>query len=308
MSTLTFSVIIPTYKRLDRLKNCLMSVINQTYPKDQYEILVVEDGSHSGADELVNKLAQENPDLTIKYFWRENAGPAAARNIGIKNATGEICAFTDDDCTVPNDWLARLADGFERHPQVVGVGGRMEPLENLAKTNPFAAYELYLTHKVFNLSPEREEFIAGIDSPIGAANNIAYRTKVLHEVGGFDESFKPYIPGEERNLKERICQLGYNKILYIPNKVTHHRDYDWKDFISYSYTAGIGHKIYIEQHGGKVNTFGLVRHLIVHTFLLPLKLIIRPNIITLLRYLNMVFATWAQIIPEKISEKTGVRI
>jgi GT2 family glycosyltransferase len=293
------SVIIPTYKRIDKLQDCLDSMLQQTFPKDDYEILVVEDGSHSGAEDLVKKLQKDFPN--IHYFWRTNAGPAAARNVAIKSAQGEVCAFTDDDCTVPPDWLEKLWDGFQKHPEVTGVGGRMEPPEDLVKKNGYARFELYLTRVVFNLPPERQEFIAGKDSPIGATNNIAYKTSALRAVGGFDEKFLPHISGEERDLKERLCAAGYDKLLYIPTKVTHHRTYDGKSFFRQSYERGLGTKSYAREHGLKTNYFGLIRSLIFGFLALPYRLLTQPDReLTLLKFLNQFFAVFAQTFPVEL--------
>ena len=291
------SVIIPTYKRIDKLQDCLASIMAQTFPKEDYEILVVEDGSQSGAKDLVKDLQEKFPK--IKYFWRENAGPAAARNVAIKVAAGEVCAFTDDDCTVPPDWLEKLWDGFQRYPEVTGVGGRMEPLEEMVRKNPFARFELYITRVVFDLPTEREEFIAGRDSPIGATNNIAYKTVALRAVGGFDEKFLPHIRGEERDLKERLCEAGYNKLLYIPTKVTHHRTYNWKGFVKQSYTAGVGTKVYAREHGLGINRFRLLGSLVYGLLALPIRLLLQPDrFLTLLKFLNQFCVTLAQVLPE----------
>lgn len=300
------SVIIPTYKRIDKLQDCLDSMLKQTFLKEDYEILVVEDGSNSGAKDLVLGLQKEFPNT--HYFWRTNAGPAAARNVAIKNAKGEVCTFTDDDCTVPHDWLEKLWDGFQRHPEVTGVGGRMEPSEDMVETNPFARFEFYLTNVVFNLPPEREEFVSGRDSPIGATNNIAYKTKALRAVNGFDERFKPHIPGEERDLKERLCDAGFDKILYIPTKVTHHRTYNWKSFVAQSYTAGIGTKNYARENNIKINYFGLLRSLAFGLLALPIRLLLKPDrLLTFLKFLDQFYATLAQIVPEAIAVKLGLR-
>ena len=300
------SVIIPTYKRIDKLRDCLVSIIAQTFSKEDYEILVVEDGSQSGAKDLVKSLQEKFSK--IKYFWRENAGPAAARNVAIKVAAGEVCAFTDDDCTVPSDWLEKLWDGFQRHSELTGVGGRMEPSEEMVRKNPFARFELYLTRVVFNLPPDRKEFIAGKDSPIGATNNIAYKTAALRAVGGFDERFEPHIPGEERDLKERLCEAGYNKILYVSTKVTHHRTYDWKNFVAQSYTAGIGTKNYARENNIELNYFGLLRSVIFGFFALPFRLLLKPDRpLTFLKFIDQFYATLAQVVPEAVAVKLGIR-
>jgi glycosyltransferase involved in cell wall biosynthesis len=142
------SVIIPTHNRKDLLRRCLAAATSQDYP--DYEVIVVDDGSTDGTGAMVRR---EFPQ--VRYIRQErNRGPAAARNRGIKVATGEIIAFTDDDCLLPLDFLSRLADGYRRYPEVAGVGGYLEAPDDLLRTNPFARYEAYVTHQVDRAGPE----------------------------------------------------------------------------------------------------------------------------------------------------------
>ncbi|OGY27923.1 MAG: hypothetical protein A2802_02615 [Candidatus Woykebacteria bacterium RIFCSPHIGHO2_01_FULL_43_29] len=226
------SVIIPTYKRKDKLRQTLESVLNQSI-KD-YEVIVVEDGSNDGTKEMVTELRDTHKNLS--YFYQTNKGPAAARNQGISKAKGEIIAFTDDDCVVPRDWLERLLAGFKKHPEVVGVGGKLEASEDELKKNVYARYEKYMSLKAYGTG--EKEVIGGFDCPAGGTNNLAYKKKVLVEVGGFDETF-PVAAGEDADIKKRITDKGY-KILYLPLKVEHHQDYYFGGFLKQSYNRGIG--------------------------------------------------------------------
>ena len=86
------SVIIPTYNRADYLKLALKSVMEQTYKK--IEVIVTDDGSTDNTAEVVTSFN----DTRIKYFYQKNTGlPAAARNLGLREASGEYIAFLDDD-------------------------------------------------------------------------------------------------------------------------------------------------------------------------------------------------------------------
>jgi len=214
------SVIIPTHNRKDLLRRCLAAATSQDYP--DYEVIVVDDGSTDGTGAMVRR---EFPQ--VRYIRQErNRGPAAARNRGIKVATGEIIAFTDDDCLLPLDFLSRLADGYRRYPEVAGVGGYLEAPDDLLRTNPFARYEAYVTHQVYRAGPE--ECLGGFECPAGGTNSMSYRKVVLLEVGGFDETF-PYAAGEDADLKWRVVQRGY-RLLYVPAKVVHLQPYALRPF------------------------------------------------------------------------------
>ncbi len=91
------SVIIPVYNSEKYIRKCLDSVILQTY--EVYEILCINDGSTDNSLKILQEYAQK--DSRIKIFNQENKGPAAARNCGLQNATGDYISFVDAD-----DWIS----------------------------------------------------------------------------------------------------------------------------------------------------------------------------------------------------------
>ena len=95
------SVVIPTYNSSQFIVETLESVFAQTY-KD-YEIIVVDDGSTDNTKEVLQPYTSR-----IKYIYKENGGPASARNVGIKSAQGEYIAFLDSD----DRWLP---EKLEKH-------------------------------------------------------------------------------------------------------------------------------------------------------------------------------------------------
>lgn len=94
-----FSVVIPTYNRAERLRDTLLSVLQQHF-KD-FEIVVIDDGSVDDSQAVCDSLCDDR----IKYTWQENAGPAAARNNGVSIARGQYIAYLDSDDRWHRDYL-----------------------------------------------------------------------------------------------------------------------------------------------------------------------------------------------------------
>ena len=88
------SVIIPTFNRADWIKYAIDSVLNQTY--SNFELIIVDDGSTDNTRDVIAQYGD-----SIRYFFQENKGPAAARNLGIINARGSYICFLDSD----DQWL-----------------------------------------------------------------------------------------------------------------------------------------------------------------------------------------------------------
>ncbi len=233
---MTFSVIIPTYNRKELLKQCLSSLFAQTFPKNEYEVIVVDDGSTDGTVEFLKSQSA---------LWRtqNHKGPAAARNFGVKQAQREIIAFADDDCVPPADWLEKLYDGFKRHPEVAVVSGYQEAQEEILQKNLVAQYERFQTRELYG--GKDKEIVGGFETPGGVTNNMAVKRQVFDKVGLFDENF-PVPGGEDADLKKRIADAGF-KFLYIPLKVEHHQEYSLRGFLRQQKTRGIGARFFREK-------------------------------------------------------------
>lgn len=228
------SVAIPTFNRKEKLKCALEPLFNQTYPKNKYEIIVVDDGSTDGINDLLKHFQKKFSNLI--YLKQNHRGPAAARNLGIKKSTGEIIFFTDDDCIVPRNWIEKFVRVYQKYPGVAGVGGYLEADEYTLKTNIFARYESYIARIAYRT--DRGEYLGGFECPAGGTANISYRKNILEEVGGFDETY-PVAAGEDADLKLRICLKGY-KLAYVPVKVTHIQDYGMQRFVKQNIVRGAG--------------------------------------------------------------------
>src|SRR5690349_1600870 len=114
-----FSIIIPTYNRPQPLRHCLIALARLDYPRGQFEVIVVDDGSHESLAALVTDF---DDCLDVRLLREEHAGPGIARNAGAAQARGEFLVFTDDDCAPFPDWLKALENRVAREPDCL-VGG-----------------------------------------------------------------------------------------------------------------------------------------------------------------------------------------
>lgn len=237
-----FSIVIPTHNRVRLLLDCLEALLQQTLPA--HEIIVVDDGS---TDNTATMVQAKFP--MVIYLHQSNTGPAAARNRGLAIAAAEFVAFTDDDCAPPANWLARLADGFRRHPVVIGVGGALLATPAMRHINLLARYEAFMARTIHGAADH--EVIGGFECPAGGTNNIAYRAAALRSIGGFDEAF-PYPAGEDADLKWRLSHTGA-RFLYTPVVVTHQQVYTWVGFRRQHFIRGQGQFIFERKWGQAPN-------------------------------------------------------
>ncbi len=159
------SVVIPTYKRIELLQKCLHCLEKQTFPKGDFEVLVISDGPDDKTKLLLAKQFS-----WMKYDHTcEKKGPAAARNLGWLKAQGKLIAFTDDDCLPEAEWLERLWKSYQGEDEVAFSGRVIVPLSK----NP-TDFEL----NTANLASA--EFITA---------NCACTKQALIQTGGFDERF-----------------------------------------------------------------------------------------------------------------------
>jgi glycosyltransferase involved in cell wall biosynthesis len=201
-----FSIIVPTYNRPAKLAVCLEALCRLDYPRDGFEVIVVDDGSNTLLQPVMASFFDQ---LDVTLLTQTNAGPAAARNTGAKRATGEFLAFIDDDCTPLPDWLQKLANRFAEIPDHA-VGGRTlnALFENLYST---ASQNLINTsYAYYNHIPSQASFFA--------SNNLTVPAAHFHSIGGFDITFKT---SEDRDFCDRWRYHGF-QMTYAPEILIYH--------------------------------------------------------------------------------------
>lgn len=220
-----FSVVIPTYNNWAVLMECLRSLGSQLVDKTIFETIVVNDGGKKDVSESLNLLSHQ---LSIQYFSQDHRGPAAARNLGISKARGNIVLFLDDDSLPAKDWLRATIEAWKRFPDFDGIGGCTLSLPRdrlLCRVNT----------DIFNWYVRK--YSCGDYCTFLSTHNAGYKKDILAKVGLFDERFKG-ASGEDRDLNIKILKAGGKLRLDEKILVYHDRDLSFRSFLRKYYNYG----------------------------------------------------------------------
>ena len=165
-----FSVIVPCWNNESYLPRCLESLCNQSYPRDAYEVILIDNNS---TDESV-EVARRFPRVMV--LKEEIQSSYAARNHGVMMARGEIIAFNDSDCEVCATWLERLAASLTEPGTALVLGGVRNARESFALTMA-ADYDAQKAEYVCSERNRRLYF--------AYAGNMAVRREVFQQCGPF---------------------------------------------------------------------------------------------------------------------------
>ncbi len=226
----TFSIIIPTFERPRQLACCLDALASQQYPRENYEVIVINDGGQTALQPIV---AQFQDKMALKLIKQQNAGPAAARNAGAALATGRLLAFIDDDCVAPHDWLANLARRFAVEPNYAIGGQTINALPDNLYATASQILIAYL-YSYYHLNQAQ-----ATQPPFFASNNLALPAEGFNAIGGFDTRF-PLAAGEDRDLCERWQYAGYRVRYAQEVLVSHFHDLTLRTFIQQHFHYGRG--------------------------------------------------------------------
>jgi GT2 family glycosyltransferase len=207
MAPLQFSVIIPTRNRPRQLTGCVDALSRLEYPRDRFELIVVNDGG-SPIDDVLQRFSGR---LNLTCVSQVNAGPAAARNKGAALSRARYLAFTDDDCRPSSGWLGELERALAKDSEAL-VGGRV--VNVLEENSCSAASQILVTYlyEYFNTNHQRALFFT--------SNNMALTRDAYQTAGGFDSRFLP-AAAEDRDFCDRWTESG-RPMIYAENAVVGH--------------------------------------------------------------------------------------
>jgi GT2 family glycosyltransferase len=223
---LRHSIVTPTYNRPDRLAQFLESLTSLEYPRGEFEVVLVDDGSDVPAEQVARSYAET---LQIRFFRQNHGGVAKARHGGAYAARGRYLVFTDDDCRPDPGWLRAIDGVLEKYPDAAVGGLTVNALTGNAWSTASQAIIHYL-YDAFNRDWTEAVFFTG--------NNCAFPREGYFAVGGLDTSWP--MCGEDRDLCDRWTASG-RRLVYTPEAVVkHHHTLDAERFWRQHYNYGRG--------------------------------------------------------------------
>ncbi len=188
------SVVICAYNEEKRIGKSIEAIQEQDFPKEDFEIVVVNNASTDQTAELAKSYG-------VRVVYEKEKGIAHARQKGSEEARGEIIAFTDADTHVPNHWLKTIAQAFQKDEKLVGFGGvfRINSGSFMSRlVINHGEYPLYLLAKI----------ITGKWLLVG--NNMAYKKSAFEKTGGYNTNLSQ---GEDTDISQKLNKVGKVKLI-----------------------------------------------------------------------------------------------
>ena len=229
-STTKISIIIPARNEEQNIALCLQSVLDQTYPANLFEIIVVDDHSTDNTAEIVESFNKENIHcIFLKEFVTDNLNSykKKAIEIAITQSTGDLIVTTDADCFMGNNWLQTIASFYETYkpafiaaPVAINCNNRFFAI--------FQALDFMTLQGITGASVYKK-----MHSMCNGAN-LAYEKIAFKEVGGF-KGIDNIASGDDMLLMHKIYQRYPDRILFLKSKeaIVQTKPMDtWKGFFN----------------------------------------------------------------------------
>jgi len=236
------SVVVPTYNRRAGLERLLLALAEQTFAADQFEVIVVNDGSLDGTERLLAAL--ETP-YRLRVVDQTNAGPAAARNVGVRRAEGRLIVFLDDDVVPVPELLAAHVEAHGDADDLVVVGPMSPPTD--APRSVWVRWEERQLLKQYD-AMERGAYPC-TPRQFYTGNASVARARLL-AAGGFDARFKR---AEDVELAFRLWALGARFLFEPAADVLHYASRSFRSWMRTPYQYGRYDVVMSREKG--INTF-----------------------------------------------------
>jgi len=183
------------------------------------EVILVDNNSNDDT-RFVFEEVEKHYESKIRYVFEEKRGISHARNRGIKEARGEIIAFTDDDVIVDKNWIHNIEKAFKEHDEVACVGGKILPVWEISKPK-------WLKPNLYNYLGLSDcgNSVIYLDSARIWGANFSVKSEIFKKYGLFDSNLgripRKLYSHEETEFFQRLQTAG-EKILYYPSSIIYH--------------------------------------------------------------------------------------
>ena len=243
------SVVVPTYNRRATLQLCLTALSLQTLPAENYEVIVVDDGSTDGTEAFCR--ARAFPFGELRYLRQENAGAGAARRAGVAAARGKYLLFVNDDTVAAGTMLAEHLAVHLRNPREKwAILGSFLPTEECNRH----ALSLWLQRSTFFFPQNALRPGQLCDAAFFVTCNLSVARQAVLDAGSFDPVFRV---GEDTDLGLRLAAKGYRVKYHPVAQAWHeHPKITTEELLRRAQTYGPVHVTLFEKHpqlvqGGK---------------------------------------------------------
>lgn len=219
------SVVMPYYRNREPLLHTLNSLINQSFPVSQYEIIIVDDGKSD--IELPGLIEAGRYPVDVRYYtYEQNRGSAFARNYGIAKATGEFIIFLDSDQIVQPDFIEQHINFFNATPSdvpLLQIGLRNE-IKAPTESQPIIVNSIDSRFAVFERYSENMQNLRG-GWHLCFSHNFSIRKSILDQLGGFDDAIFHGWGLEDSEFAYKLHKNNV-KIAYNPNILVYHLSHE----------------------------------------------------------------------------------
>ena len=209
------SVVICAYNRDYFLEKLVNSLMDQTYDKDLYEIIIIDNNSTDNTADIANKLINNNPVSIIRYYLETNQGLSFARNRGIRESVGRFIAFIDDDAYTTKHYIHNICYAFNLNDNFSAAGGKVIPVFESGKEPDWLSKYIEGVLAKVDMGNSITKFSKKF--PVGC--NMIFRRELLEEIGGFNDAIT--FRSDEKYVFRRVKKLK-KTIMYFPDIIVYH--------------------------------------------------------------------------------------